>query len=104
MERTIKPESFNAIAEHATIFDIRRKEDFDASNEIVPHASWKDPTHIDQWIEAIPRNEDVIIYCVRGGSVSNSVVDQLQDKGIKARYIEGGIEGLKTAGGKVTHK
>jgi rhodanese-related sulfurtransferase len=46
----------------------------------------------------------VVIYCARGGSVSNSVVDRLQAEGIKARFIEGGIEGYKAAGRKVVSK
>jgi len=45
-----------------------------------------------------------VIYCVRGGAVSNSVVDRLQAAGVKARYIEGGIEAYKAAGGKVVAK
>lgn len=34
-------------------------------------------------------------YCVRGGSVSQSVQKQLAEAGIKARYMEGGIEAFK---------
>jgi rhodanese-related sulfurtransferase len=45
-----------------------------------------------------------VVYCVRGGSVSNSVVDRLQAAGVKARYIEGGIEAYKAAGGKIAGK
>jgi rhodanese-related sulfurtransferase len=41
---------------------------------------------------------------VRGGAVSNTVVDALQAKGLQARYIDGGIEGWKAAGGKVVAK
>jgi rhodanese-related sulfurtransferase len=36
---------------------------------------------------------------VRGGSVSNAVVDALQAKGLKARFIEGGLEAWKATGG-----
>jgi rhodanese-related sulfurtransferase len=32
------------------------------------------------------------------------VVDRLQAAGVKARYIEGGLEGYKAAGGKVAKK
>jgi len=39
---------------------------------------------------------------VRGGSVSNSVLDALRAQGLQARYIEGGLEGWKAAGGEVT--
>lgn len=41
------------------------------------------------------KRKDVVIYCARGGSVSNSVLDELLNKGIRARFIEGGIEAFK---------
>ena len=46
----------------------------------------------------------MVLYCVRGGSVSNTVVDALQAKGVRARFIEGGIEGWKAAGGDTVNK
>lgn len=104
MERTIKPEDFTAIADTAVVLDVRRKEDRDTSSEAVEGALWKDPTQIDEWIGAVPHNHPVVIYCVRGGGVSNSVVDRLHADGVQARFIEGGIEGLKAAGGKVVAK
>ncbi|WP_287601642.1 rhodanese-like domain-containing protein [Thiothrix sp.] len=104
MQRTIKPEDFAAIADTALVLDVRRKEDRDASHEMIEGAIWKDPTQIDEWISAVPRLHDVVIYCVRGGGVSNSVVDRLQAEGVQARFIEGGIEGLKAAGGTVVAK
>ena len=104
MERTIKPEDFKAIADNAMVLDVRRRADLDASTETVPGAFWKDPEHIDQWIGAVPQNHDVVIYCVRGGGVSNSVVDRLHADGVNARFIEGGIEGYKAAGGRVASK
>jgi rhodanese-related sulfurtransferase len=104
MERSIKPEDLKASLDSTLVLDVRRKADHDASNEAVPGSFWKDPEAIDQWIGALPRNHDVVIYCVRGGSVSNSVVDRLQAEGIRARYIEGGIEGWKAAGGQVVAK
>ena len=104
MERTIKPEDFKTIVDSAMVLDVRRKVDIEASTDTVPGASWKDPEQIDQWIGALPKNHDVVIYCVRGGGVSNSVVDRLQAEGVHARFIEGGIEGYKAAGGKVITK
>ena len=104
MDRTIKPDDFKVVAGAVTVFDVRRKEDLDASAESVPGAEWKDPAQIDQWIKAVPHDQDIVIYCVRGGSVSNSVVDRLQASGVKARFIEGGIEGFKAAGGEVVAK
>ena len=42
----------------------------------------------------MPVDKEVVIYCVRGGSVSQSVQQPLADNGIKARYVEGGLEAL----------
>lgn len=104
MERTIKPEDFTAIASTVMVLDVRRKEDRDASSEAIDGAIWKDPTQIEQWVGAVPREHPVILYCVRGGSVSNSVVDRLLADGVQTRFIIGGIEGWKAAGGKVVPK
>jgi len=90
--------------DNALVLDVRRAADFAASQEIVPGAFWKDPEKIDAWISAVPRTHDVVIYCVRGGSVSNSVIDRLHAEGIKARFIEGGLEAYKAAGGKLDRK
>jgi rhodanese-related sulfurtransferase len=100
--RTIKPAELDP--DTALVFDVRREADYAASSETIPGALWKNPDKIDAWIGAVPRTLDVVIYCVRGGAVSNSVVDRLQAAGVKARFIEGGIEAYKAAGGKVIPK
>jgi rhodanese-related sulfurtransferase len=86
------------------VFDVRREADYAASGETLPGAMWKNPEKIDVWIGALPRTLDVVIYCMHGGEVSNSVVDRLQAEGVKARFIEGGIEAWKAAGGKTAAK
>lgn len=96
--RTIKPEEFYSVKEKSTVIDVRREEDYEKSEESMPGASWKNPSLIDEWINEIPKDNKVIIFCVRGGGVSNSVVDRLLAEGIDASYIEGGIESAKTAG------
>lgn len=102
LARTIKPAQLDP--DTTLVFDVRREADYAASNETIPGAMWKNPDKIDAWIGAVPRTLDVVIYCVRGGSVSNSVVDRLQAAGVKARFIEGGLEAYKAAGGKVISK
>lgn len=101
MERTIKAEELNL--NNALIIDVRREGDYSASTDVIPGSLWKNPERINTPC-ALPKIQVVLIYCARGGSVSNSVVDRLQAEGIQARYIEGGIEGWKTAGGKLARK
>ncbi len=103
--RTVKPEEYNSIKDEiAELLDIRRENDYESSDETLPGAKWKDLAKMDEWISNVPKDGEVIIYCVRGGGVSNSVLDQLLENGVNARYIEGGIEGLKDAGGIVQKK
>ena len=104
MERTIKPETLKSELTGKFILDVRRADDLAAASEQLAGAKWKDPTQLAEWADHLPKDRDIVLYCVRGGGVSNSVVDALQAKGLKARFIEGGIEGWKAAGGEVSSK
>lgn len=96
MERTIKPQDLKLADKH--LIDVRRVADREASSEQIPGATWHNPEQLADWADSLPTDKDIVLYCVRGGSVSNSVVDALQSKGLNARFIEGGIEGWKVAG------
>ncbi|MBU1191210.1 MAG: sulfurtransferase [Gammaproteobacteria bacterium] len=104
MERTITPDALKAKLDELYILDARRPSDLAASSEKLPGAQWQDPEKITEWLPQLPKDKDIVLYCVRGGSVSNGVVDALQAQGFKARFIEGGIEGWKAAGGQTQSK
>ncbi|HMK44140.1 MAG TPA: rhodanese-like domain-containing protein [Dissulfurispiraceae bacterium] len=91
MERTIKPKDVKHLKD-AVIIDVRRESDFLAGPGKIKDALRRQPETVDKWADALPKDRDIVIYCTRGGSVSNSVRDSLAEKGIHARYIEGGIE------------
>ncbi len=102
MNRTITPEELKEKSSEVTVIDVRRKSDYDG--ETILNAEWHDPENVDQWAKDLPTDKEVVLYCARGGSVSNKVLDSLLAGDIKARYIEGGIEGWKKGGGTVTKK
>ena len=106
MSRTINPQELKSIlgTKSVTVIDVRRKDDYAADNNAIPGSSWLGPSQIDNWSATLPLDKEVVLYCVRGGAVSNSVVDALQAKGLKARFIEGGISAWKEAGGSVIQK
>ncbi|MFA5082050.1 MAG: rhodanese-like domain-containing protein [Hydrogenophilaceae bacterium] len=105
MDRIITPDTLKTEIAGKYILDVRRSNDRDASAEQLAGANWHDPEKLADWADSLPKDKDIVLYCVRGGGVSNSVVDALQAKGLKApRYIEGGIEGWKAAGGAVVAK
>ena len=86
------------------LLDVRRRDDYEKDGQKIPGAAWLDPERITQWSTALPLDRDIVVYCARGGSVSNSVVNQLKAKGVRARFIEGGIEAWKQAGGETIPK
>ena len=95
MEKTITPAELAGLLQakdKVTLLDVRRKEDYEKSPEGIVEAQWRDPVAVEQWMHALPKQQDVILYCVRGGSVSQSVQKQLSEVGIKAKYLEGGLE------------
>jgi rhodanese-related sulfurtransferase len=86
LQKTLKEER------NISILDVRRKSDYEASPQKIENGSWYDPEKIDEWINEIPKDREVIVYCVKGGSVSQSVADQLQKKQCNVKFIEGGIK------------
>ncbi len=99
MNRTITPDELKERPSEYTVIDVRRKTDYDGKT--ILNAEWHNPDEVAQWAKDLPANKEIVLYCARGGSVSNKVLDTLLASNIKARYIEGGIEGWKQNGGKV---
>jgi len=106
MERTLKPADLKPLVDRkgVMVIDVRRAADYEAAQVKLPGAEWKNPEQMADWGQTLPKDRDVVIYCMRGGAVSNSVVDHLQAQGIKARFIEGGIEAWQAAGGATVPK
>ena len=106
MSRTITPNDLKPLVEKkaVTVLDVRRQNDYDADKVKLPGAEWKNPDQLADWSARLPKEKEIVIYCARGGSVSNAVLDALLGKSFKARFIEGGIEGWKGAGGAVEPK
>jgi rhodanese-related sulfurtransferase len=82
------------------VVDIRRAVDFQADPSMIPGAMRGDPDEIDEWSAKLPRDVEIVVYCVRGGSVSQSVTPRLRERGLRARYLAGGISAWKQSGGK----
>ena len=107
MNRTISPDDLKQLLylrKNVLVLDVRRKSDYQTDSHKISGAAWLDPDKLTLWSTALPLDRDIVVYCARGGSVSNSVVDQLQAKGVKARYIEGGFEAWKSSGGETASK
>ena len=94
-DRTIDVESLAATLSaerEVNLLDVRRKGDYEASPHKIPGARWRDPEKIDHWISELPADRKTVVYCVKGGSVSQSVTDRLRREGHDAVYLVGGLK------------
>ena len=76
-----------------TLLDVRRKADHEAAPDMIPGAVWCDPEQVEQWAGELPADTAIVIYCVRGGSVSQTVSATLQKKGVAVVSLNGGFKG-----------
>jgi uncharacterized protein len=79
-------------AEPITLLDVRRKADYQANPNTIKGALWRDPEKIGDWSERLPEGQRTVVYCVKGGSVSQSVTDRLREKGLDAVFLDGGLK------------
>ena len=95
MSESISPQELQQLLSanrSISLLDVRRKQDYDAAPKKIETARWLDPEKIDEWVDSIPKNRDVVLYCVKGGSVSQSVADALQNRQYRTRFLHGGIK------------
>jgi rhodanese-related sulfurtransferase len=79
------------------VLDVRRVSDRASDPSGIPGAEWKDPEKVKEWGKELGSGE-VVVYCVRGGSVSRTVQEKLRENNVNVRFIEGGLEAWKRSG------
>jgi len=86
------------------LVDVRREERWREAPELIRGALRRDPARAAEWAGTLPENASVVVYCVHGHEVSQNTAKTLNDKGISATYLEGGIEGWKKQTGETAAK
>jgi rhodanese-related sulfurtransferase len=86
------------------VIDVRRHDTFQGATDMIEGALWRDPERVAEWACELPRASDVVVYCVHGHEVSQGVAKALRESGRTARYLDGGIEAWKAAGGALDRK
>jgi len=88
----------------SVILDVRRRPVFEAATDQIPGSKWRDPAEASQWLHELDPSIPTIVYCVHGHEVSQNVALTLNEAGISARYIQGGIEAWREAGLPLVNK
>ncbi len=81
------------------VVDVRRAEAFGAATEALPGAVWRHHRDAGSWGRALDCDAGVVVYCVHGHQVSQCAAALLRSQGINARYLAGGIDAYREAGG-----
>ena len=80
------------------IVDVRRRQAYAEADRIIPTAVWREPGSVDTWAAALPPEADLVVYCVHGHQVGQSVAAFLRANGRRASFLTGGIEAFSTSG------
>ena len=107
MNPSIDPDELarlRATNEPLVVLDVRRQSDFDASDCIVEGARREDPERVADWAASLDAATPIVVYCVKGGQVSQGAREALAARGFDVRYVEGGINAWKARGGEVSPK
>ncbi len=91
-------------AQAPLLLDVRSSTAFEADTRMIAGATWRDPYAVENWQKYLPRHREVVVYCVRGHEISRNTTAALINAGIRARSLEGGIEGWKQASGATVLK
>lgn len=75
------------------VLDVRRKADFDKSPATIAGAIWHNPEEVEEWSKTLPKDQELVVYCVKGGAVSQSIADSLQESHPGVKFLEGGLVG-----------
>jgi rhodanese-related sulfurtransferase len=86
------------------VIDVRRRPTFLEADAMLSGALRREPEEAHAWAKSLPAASAVVVYCVHGREVSQGAAAALQESGIAARYLEGGLAGWKEADGALDRK
>lgn len=82
----------------SVVLDVRRAGMFQQARTMLPDARWCDPARVQDWAGDLPRDRDVVVYCIYGHEVGRSTAMKLRAAGVRAHFLPGGIDAWTRAG------
>ncbi|HLE66943.1 MAG TPA: chromate resistance protein ChrB domain-containing protein [Burkholderiales bacterium] len=86
------------------VIDVRRNERFHEAPDLIRGTLRRDPLRAADWATTLPASSYVVVYCVHGHEVSQGTAEALRAAGLRAQYLEGGIERWRAEGGGLASK
>ena len=103
-EARISAEQLKAALEEAedrrpVLLDLCQPRDLPRRTDMLAGATMHAPAALPQWVEELPRDRPIAVYCICGFQVSGTAVTELRGRGYDARALEGGITAWHAIGG-----
>lgn len=86
------------------IVDVRRSEAFQKAPNRIAGAVWRDHMTTRDWYSQMPQGRSLVVYCTHGHNVSALATARLDQAGVAAAVLDGGIEAFAEAGGPMVRK
>ncbi len=81
------------------LLDLCQPRDLPRRTDMLPGASMHAPAALSRWIDELPRDRPIAVYCICGFQVSGTAVTELRQRGYDARALVGGITAWHAIGG-----
>lgn len=103
-EATISAEELKAALEgderqRPAVLDLCLPDDLARRTDMLAGASMHAPAALTRWVQSLPRERPIAVYCICGFQVSGKAVAELRQRGYNARAVVGGITAWQAIGG-----
>lgn len=103
-EARISAEALSAELEGAeerrpVLLDLCQPRDLPRRTDMLAGATMHAPAAMPRWIEELPQDRPIVVYCICGFQVSGTAVTELRRRGYDARALSGGITAWHAIGG-----
>ena len=99
----VAPEEVKALLDagrKVQFIDARPRHYVSRTQDIIEGATWQDPEKVDEWKQALRKDDPVVVFCVYGFHVGCKTAGALREAGFDASYMRGGHVAWKAMGGK----
>lgn len=103
-EARISAEELKAVLEgderhRPVLVDVCQPRDLPRRTDMLAGAKMHAPAALPTWIEELPRDRPIAVYCICGFQISGTAVAELRKRGYDARALVGGITAWHAIGG-----
>jgi superoxide dismutase, Fe-Mn family len=81
------------------LLDLWQPRDLPRRTDMLAGAAMHAPAALPRWVEELPRDRPIAVYCICGFQVSGTAVTELRRRGYDARAVVGGITAWHAIGG-----